>query len=36
MNWAWYLGIFVGTLIANIGIDVAKYLIKKHKEKKGE
>lgn len=36
MNWAWYLGIFLGTLVANIGVDIVKYLIKKHKEKKGK
>ena len=36
MNWAWYLGIFLGTLVSNIVIDSVEYLIKKHKNKKGE
>lgn len=37
MNWAWFLGILVGSLIAHASIDLVEYLIiKKHKEKKGE
>ena len=38
MNRGWLAGIFIGTLIGNISIDVVKYLIKKHKKtnEKGE
>ena len=38
MNWGWFTGILVGTLICNMCIDVIKYLIKKYKKtnKKGE